>query len=127
MIAELTSHSGIVLATGGGAILDPDSRHYLRTRGHAIYLAATLADLVARTRHDRNRPLLQTVDRRARLEQLLEERDGHYRAVARLVVPTGRPSVQKLTSTIIEALQAGDGASGASAPPSPHEHARDAR
>lgn len=89
VIDELSRRSGIVLATGGGAVLDPDNRSRLRDRGTVIYLYATVDQLLARTGKDRNRPLLQTPDPRRRLEELLLARDALYRETADLVVDTG--------------------------------------
>src|SRR5262245_10000183 len=69
-LEELTALHGIVLATGGGAVLGEANRHMLRTRGTVIYLRASVNELWQRTRHDRNRPLLQTADPLARLSEL---------------------------------------------------------
>ena len=66
VIDELTQRRGVVLATGGGAVLDPENRARLRERGKVIYLYATAEQLLSRTAKDRNRPLLQTADPRAR-------------------------------------------------------------
>jgi shikimate kinase len=93
MIDELTQRDGIVLATGGGAVLDPVNREHLSSRGLTVYLATTVDEQLRRTRHDQRRPLLQGVDRRATLERLLRERDPLYRAAATLVIDTdGRRS-----------------------------------
>lgn len=93
MIDELTQRNGIVLATGGGAVLDPDNREHLSTRGLTVYLATTVDEQLRRTRNDQRRPLLQAGDRRATLERLQRERDPLYRAAAALVIDTdGRRS-----------------------------------
>lgn len=97
MIAELTGLSGIVLATGGGAILSEASRARLRANGVVIYLRGLPEHLHERTRHDRNRPLLQTGDPLARLRELFTLRDPLYREVADIVVDTGRQSVAGMT------------------------------
>lgn len=88
MIDELTQLDDVVVATGGGAVLDPASRERLVERGVVIYLATTVDEQLRRTRHDRRRPLLQSEDRRATLQRLLEERDPLYRAAADIVVET---------------------------------------
>ncbi|MEI7917739.1 MAG: shikimate kinase, partial [Methylophilaceae bacterium] len=75
MIDELTQLPNIVLATGGGAVLSADNRQHLASRGHVIYLRASVQDLFLRTRFDRNRPLLQNNNPKAKLEQLFAERD----------------------------------------------------
>lgn len=90
MIDQLTQRDGIVLATGGGAVLDADNRRHLAERGTVIYLVTTVAEQLRRTRQDRSRPLLQVADRRATLERLQEERDPLYREIADLVVETDR-------------------------------------
>lgn len=105
MIDELTQHSGIVLATGGGSILCADTRMRLKERGFTIYLHAKISDLWHRTKNDRNRPLLACADPRQRLEELLEARDPLYREIADLVIETGRPSVTRLVESIAEHLE----------------------
>jgi len=106
MIRELTAQDGIVLATGGGAILDPASRALLAGRGTVIYLRAGIGSILQRTSHDKNRPLLQTADPRRKLEQLLAQREPLYREIADLVIDTGRPNVQSMVQTILEQLDA---------------------
>jgi len=96
MIAELTAREGIVLATGGGAVLDAESRQRLAARGTVVYLHASPADLYERVRHDKNRPLLATADPLAKLEALYAERDPLYREIADLVMDTGKQSAPTL-------------------------------
>ena len=67
MIEELTQLDGIVMATGGGAVLAEDNRRHLAQNGYVVYLCAPPTALYERTRHDRNRPLLQVDDPQARL------------------------------------------------------------
>lgn len=93
VIADLVQLDQQVLATGGGAVLSPRNREALRTHGIVIYLRGTPEHLYERTRHDRNRPLLQTEDPLARLRELYRQRDPLYREVADIVVDTGRQSV----------------------------------
>lgn len=100
MIKKLTSLQGIVLATGGGAVLSPANRARLRAGGRVIYLRASSEDLWRRTRRDRNRPLLQTANPLARLRELHAQRDPLYHEVADLTVDTGSQSVGALTSHI---------------------------
>ena len=103
-LAELTVLEGIVLATGGGAVLREDNRRLLAGRGIVIYLRATPEHLFERVRQDRNRPLLATGDPLARLRQLYRERDPRYREGADHVVDTGRQSVQVLARGLLEQL-----------------------
>ncbi|MBB3222840.1 3-dehydroquinate synthase [Massilia umbonata] len=106
VIRDLCGQQGIVLATGGGAILNPESRALLQEHGTVIYLRASISSILARTGHDKNRPLLQTADPRRKLEELLAQRDPLYTAMARLVVDTGRPNVQSMVQIIINQLDA---------------------
>lgn len=99
LIDELTRQSGIVLATGGGAVIRAENRAHLR-RGRVIYLNTTVDQQLARTAHDRNRPLLQTADPRGRLEALLAERDPYYREVADLIVDTGSQRAKEVVRRI---------------------------
>ena len=104
MLDELTSRSGIVLATGGGAVLDSDNRTRLRSRGFAIYLDAPLDLLAERTSRDRGRPLLDTPDPRATLGRILNERDPLYRQVADLVVKTNQGTAMYVVREIVRHL-----------------------
>jgi shikimate kinase len=104
VIDELTRQQDIVLATGGGVVLRESNRLALRSRGTVIYLRANAEDLWRRTRHDRNRPLLQTENPRARLQELLEQRDVLYRETAHLIMDTGEQNVQKLVRQLEQQL-----------------------
>ena len=85
MICELTAQAGIVLATGGGAILHPENRQYLKKRGTVIYLRASVDSILQRTSNDKNRPLLQTADPRRRLEELTAQREPLYEEIADII------------------------------------------
>ncbi len=104
VIERLTAMHDIVLATGGGAILLPANRIRLKQHGRVIYLRATPEDLWKRTRRDRNRPLLQTVNPLAKLKELHAQRDPLYSEIADLVVDTGAQSVGTLTTHIQQRL-----------------------
>jgi shikimate kinase len=91
ILKELTSLKGIVLATGGGAVLSEENRTRLSKNGVVIYLRATINELLRRVRHDKKRPLLQTTqDRSALLSELLARRDPLYKEIADIIVDTGR-------------------------------------
>ncbi len=105
VIDELTQRPEIVLATGGGAVLMAENRKCLRTRGFVVYLKSSVEALVQRTRHDRNRPLLQTEDPKAVLRQVIEERGPLYEEVADLVVETEQVSVHRVVKQIVDRLQ----------------------
>ncbi len=112
VLRELAALHDVVLATGGGAVVGEENRRVLKQNGTVVYLRASLDDLWQRTRHDRNRPLLQTADPRARLQQLFAERDPLYREVATLTVDTGSQSlrglVQQLERLLCEHFRSAD-------------------
>lgn len=87
LLAEAVAADGILLATGGGAILAPENRRLLAARGFIVWLETSVDQQLARLAHDRQRPLLEATDRRARLEHLAAERDPIYRRLADLIVP----------------------------------------
>lgn len=104
VIRDLTAQDGIILATGGGAILNAQSRQYLHDRGTVVYLRASIHSILQRTRNDKSRPLLRTADPRAKLEELEAQRGPLYQEVAHLTIDTGRPNVQYLVHTILSKL-----------------------
>ena len=106
VIRDLCSEDGVVLATGGGAVLNAGTQDILKSRGTVIYLRANVNSIMVRVSHDKNRPLLQTADPRRRIEELMAQREPLYREVAALVIDTGRPNVQSMVQTILEQLDA---------------------
>jgi len=104
-IAELTNQEGIVLATGGGAILREASRQNLAARGVVIYLQCSPEQQFSRTNRDRNRPLLQTEDPLERLRQLMDEREPFYRQVADLIVSTEKRGTASVVKEIRRRLE----------------------
>ena len=104
VIDELTQLPDIILATGGGAILDPVNRQHLRERGTVIYLHTSVDQQLNRTCRDRNRPLLQTDDPRSRLAALMTEREPLYREIADLVIDTDGKRVQDVVKQICSYL-----------------------
>jgi shikimate kinase len=105
VIDELSQRQNIVLATGGGAVLRKENRSHLAARGLVVYLCASAEQLYNRTRHDRNRPLLQNSDPLSTLQGLLDQRDPLYREVADLVVPTDDRSIQQAIPELIERIE----------------------
>ncbi len=105
VIQDLVLLDNIVLATGGGTILNEESRVALCCNGIVVYLKSTIHDLWQRTRHDRNRPLLQTADPYAKLKSMYEQRDPLYAQVANLVMPTGKQSAQSLVFHLQQELK----------------------
>lgn len=103
-IDDLSKMDGIVLATGGGAVVDPDNRSNLGGRGLVVYLYTTVDQQVSRTQKGRDRPLLEKGNRRGILEDLLLQRDPLYREIADLVVETDGRKVHSVANEIIEAI-----------------------
>lgn len=101
-IAELTRRGGLVLATGGGAVLDPQNRQHLAARGFVVYLHASIEQQLARTERTDTRPLLQVGNRRETLERLFLNRDPLYREIADLVLHTDGRNARTLAREIEE-------------------------
>ncbi|HJX17614.1 MAG TPA: shikimate kinase AroK [Acidiferrobacterales bacterium] len=106
VIEELTRDTNIVLATGGGAVLLEENRKVLKDRGTVAYLQADIDTLVERTRRDRNRPLLQTENPRAKIEELLQQREPIYREVADIIINTGQRAPSSVAREVVVRLKA---------------------
>lgn len=104
-IASLLERPGIVLATGGGAVVRPANRAALNSGSVVVYLRSTPEELFRRLRHDTHRPLLQVKDPLARLRTLYRERDPLYRSTSHYLIEVGRPSVQTLVNMILMQLE----------------------
>lgn len=102
VISDLSRLSGQVVATGGGVVLRPENRAYLRASGFVVYLDVPPYTLWERTRHDRNRPLLQVDDPLLKLKELYSQRDPLYREVADLVVDGSRTNAQGILQLLIK-------------------------
>lgn len=105
VIGDLTQQRDIVLATGGGVVLLEENRQALTQRGTVVYLQADIDTLVERTRRDRNRPLLQTEDPRAKIEELLLQREPIYRQIADVVIDTGQRAPSSVARDIVARLK----------------------
>jgi shikimate kinase len=104
VIDELSKIDGLVLATGGGVVVDPQNRSNLGARGFVVYLYTTVEQQLVRTQKGRDRPLLENGDRRQILEDLMTERDAMYREIADLVVETDGRKVKAVANEILERL-----------------------
>jgi shikimate kinase len=104
-IADLCKRKDIVLATGGGAILAEENRRHLGGNGIVVYLRTSVDQQLRRTGRDRNRPLLQTEDPRAKLEELLEIRDPLYRQTAGMIVDTDGRDVKSVAKEILQGIR----------------------
>jgi shikimate kinase len=101
VVDQLTQLSNVVVATGGGAVLDPANREHLARRGLVVYLHGQPRDLWQRTRYDKTRPLLQNTDALEKLQDLYRQRDPLYREIADLVVDTGRQRAHTLMMQLL--------------------------
>lgn len=104
MIKELTAKQGILLATGGGAILSEDNRNHLKSRGRVVYLKSSPEKLIERTAKDKKRPLLNTDDRKATILEMLEIRDPLYEEVADLIIQTDNNMIKQIVNKICQQL-----------------------
>lgn len=106
MLEELTARSGIVLATGGGAVLRPENRRNLVSRGFVVYLSASVRQQFKRTSKDKDRPLLQKGNPEETLRSLAEMRGPLYEDVADLVIDTDGKSPREVARKLAETIQA---------------------
>lgn len=103
ILDDLTNLSPIILATGGGSVILPENRQTLRQRGFVVYLQCPVDKQLERTQKDANRPLLNTEDPRARLDELLKAREPSYHAIADFTVNTGEYSSRSSVKLILNA------------------------
>ena len=103
-IERLTRLEGVVIATGGGAVIDPDNRRALAERGVVVYLETSVEQQLERTRHGRHRPLLNDTDPKAKLGELMRQRELLYREIADLTVSTDGRRVQLVAEEIYREL-----------------------
>jgi len=106
VIDSLTQSAGIVLATGGGAVLLPENRERLAARGTVVFLDTSVEQQLGRTGKSRHRPLLAGTDRRTKLEELAKVRDPLYRAIAAVTVRTDGRTPSAVAADIARALEA---------------------
>ena len=104
VIDALTATAGIVLATGGGAVLLAVNRERLAARGTVVFLDTTIEQQLERTQRGQHRPLLANTDRRARLEELAKVRDPLYRSIARITIRTDGRAPGAVAGDIEKAL-----------------------
>jgi shikimate kinase len=106
LVAELLGEPIFrVIATGGGVVLAEANRICLRQHSRCVYLEALTQDLWIRLRNDRERPLLQTANPRARISQLVQVRHPLYIETALFTIKTGRQGADRAVSDIITALE----------------------
>ncbi|MGH8290787.1 MAG: shikimate kinase [Steroidobacteraceae bacterium] len=104
-IEALVALEGVVLATGGGAILLAENRRLLAQRGCVVYLDTSVEQQAERVRHGRNRPLLSDVDPAIRLGELMAVRDPLYRSIADIIVATDGRRVRAVAEDILRMIR----------------------
>lgn len=108
-IDRLTQMDGIVLATGGGAVIDPENRRVLAERGVVVYLETSIEQQLERTRHARHRPLLNDTDPEEKLKELMLHRASLYAEIADITVSTDGRRVQVVAEEIYAELRRAHG------------------
>ncbi|MDA0425082.1 shikimate kinase AroK [Stutzerimonas frequens] len=104
VIADLCRLDGVVLATGGGAVMREDNRKALRAGGRVVYLCTSVDQQLERTARDRNRPLLQSADPRGVLANLMAVRDPLYRSIADVIIETDERPPRLVVMEILDRL-----------------------
>jgi shikimate kinase len=105
MLRQLTTKTGILIATGGGVVCNEENRRLLRSRGFVVYLKTSVENQLKRLSQDRNRPLLQAEDKAQRLMDLARARNPLYDDTADLVFTTGNSSVYESAKELSIAIQ----------------------
>lgn len=108
VLSGLAKRQSIVLATGGGAVLVPENRTLLSSRGKVVYLQASIEQQLERTAKDKKRPLLQVKDKEGQLKKLMIEREHLYHEIADITIETSQTTVrnvvQKITKLLVEEI-----------------------
>lgn len=105
VIDALTQMQDVIVATGGGAVLSPQNREHLSTRGRVVYLQTGVDQQLERTRHGRQRPLLFTEDPERKLRELMTFRAPLYESIAAVVVCTDGRQVRAVADEVVQRLQ----------------------
>lgn len=105
VIEILTAMDPVVIATGGGAVLLPENRAHLATRGVVVYLQTSVRQQVGRVQHGRHRPLLHDVDPQTKLGELMAARAPLYESIANVTVSTDGRKVTQVVDQILQAIE----------------------
>ncbi len=106
VIEQLSNEPGIVVATGGGAVVSEENQHHLSSKGFVVYLHTSVEQQYQRTRKDRKRPLLQNSNPMKVLQNLMAVREPIYRSIADYVISTDQKRPRSVVREIVKALQA---------------------
>ncbi|MBU6953942.1 shikimate kinase AroK [Hahella sp. HN01] len=106
VIADLSQRDAVVIATGGGAVVDPDNQRALKEYGFIVYLHTSVEQQYQRTRKDRKRPLLRSEDPLSVLKKLMSVREPIYRSIADLIISTDTKRPKGVVRDIVKTLRA---------------------
>ncbi|WP_370454968.1 shikimate kinase AroK [Hahella sp. KA22] len=106
VIADLSLRDAVVIATGGGAVVDPDNQRALKENGFIVYLHTSVEQQYQRTRKDRKRPLLRSEDPLSVLKKLMSVREPIYRSIADLIISTDTKRPKGVVRDIVKTLRA---------------------
>jgi shikimate kinase len=104
MVERLADAQGLIIATGGGTIVNPRNLERLQSCGVVVTLTADIPTILQRAGSGEDRPLLQTENRVERIKSLLEQRASAY-AQADIVVDTSSLTIEKVAQQIISRLK----------------------
>lgn len=105
VLADLSTETDLVIATGGGIVLRPENRQMMKDSGFVCYLTASTDQLVERTARDKKRPLLQVENPRQKIIDLLEMRDPIYRESADFIINTDKRSPKMVAQEIVRLIE----------------------
>lgn len=105
MLQELSAQSGVLIATGGGAILKEENRKILSETGLVVYMRTSVQQQLRRLGRDRSRPLLQTPDRRDQLIRLAEQRNPLYREIADIEFPAQNRGLDTVAADLAQIIR----------------------
>ncbi len=104
-IEALCQENGLVIATGGGAVLRPENRQVISQDALVVYLKTSVNQQFERTHRDRNRPLLQTENPLEVLSRLYDQRHPLYDALADITVVTDKKNPRTVVKQILAKMQ----------------------
>lgn len=104
-LLQFSAREGIVLACGGGVVMQQDNRRQLAGHGFVVYLRARVEHQIERLRRDTQRPLLAAPDRRQRLQTLNNQREPLYREVADLCIEPRQEPIRRASMRITAQIE----------------------
>ncbi|MDG0965796.1 MAG: shikimate kinase AroK [SAR86 cluster bacterium] len=105
ILRDMVASNSIVLATGGGIVIEEENRELLASRGTVFYLHTPLNTQVERTSKDKDRPLLKDQDPEKVLADLQESRQSLYEAVADHIIDTENKSGSQVANKIVKLVK----------------------